>query len=74
MVAYKIFFKKSVWKDFEAVTKKDLKKILQRIDTRTNNMINSIIFFDNNGPSGIAEDTGSTALSGDGGITIQLHT
>ena len=37
MVAYKIFFKKSVWKDFETVTKKDLKKILQRIDTLAEN-------------------------------------
>lgn len=37
MVAYKIFFKKSVWKDFETVTKKDLQKILMRIDTLAEN-------------------------------------
>jgi len=32
MAAYKIFFKASVWKDFEPIPKKDLKKILQIID------------------------------------------
>jgi len=32
MAAYKIFFKKSVWKDFEAIPKKDLKRILERIE------------------------------------------
>jgi mRNA interferase RelE/StbE len=32
MAAYKIFFKESVWKDFEPIPKKDLKKILQSID------------------------------------------
>ena len=31
MAAYKIFFKKSVEKDFEAIPKKDLKRIIQRI-------------------------------------------
>jgi len=31
MAAYKIFFKESVWKDFEPIPKKDLKKILQSI-------------------------------------------
>ena len=31
MAAYKIFFKASVWKDFEPIPKKDLKKILQSI-------------------------------------------
>jgi len=31
MAAYKIFFKKSVWKDFERITKEDLEKILKRI-------------------------------------------
>lgn len=31
MAAYKIFFKKSVWKDFERITKEDLQKILKRI-------------------------------------------
>ena len=32
MGAYKIFFKKSVQKDFSAIPKKDLKKILERIE------------------------------------------
>ena len=32
MAAYKIFFKKSVQKDFNAIPKKDLKKILDRIE------------------------------------------
>ena len=32
MAAYKIFFKKSVWKDLEAIPKNDLKKILKRIE------------------------------------------
>jgi mRNA interferase RelE/StbE len=35
MAAYKIFFKKSVQKDFDAIPKKDLKKILKRIETLT---------------------------------------
>jgi mRNA interferase RelE/StbE len=35
MAAYKIFFKKSVQKDFDAIPKKDLKKILNRIETLT---------------------------------------
>jgi len=33
MVAYKIFFNKSVWKDFEAIPNKDLKRILERIES-----------------------------------------
>ena len=33
MAAYKIFFKKSVEKDFNVIPKKDLKKILERIET-----------------------------------------
>jgi len=33
MAAYKIFFKKSVWKDFESIPKKDLKRILERIES-----------------------------------------
>ena len=33
MAAYKIFFKKSVWKDFEAIPNKDLKRILERIES-----------------------------------------
>ena len=32
MVAYKIFFKKSVEKDFKVISKKDLVKILERIE------------------------------------------
>ena len=32
MAAYKIFFKKSVWKDFETIPNKDLKKILECIE------------------------------------------
>jgi mRNA interferase RelE/StbE len=31
MAAYNIFFKKSVWKDFEPITKEDLERILTRI-------------------------------------------
>ena len=33
MAAYKIFFKKSVEKDFKVIPKRDLKKILDRIQT-----------------------------------------
>jgi mRNA interferase RelE/StbE len=33
MAAYKLFFKKSVQKDFDAIPKKDLKRILNRIET-----------------------------------------
>jgi len=33
MAAYNIFFKKSVLKDFESITKKDLKRILNRIES-----------------------------------------
>jgi len=33
MAEYKIFFKKSVWKDFEAIPNKDLKRILERIES-----------------------------------------
>jgi mRNA interferase RelE/StbE len=32
MAAYKIFFKKSVEKDFNGIPRKDLKKILKRIE------------------------------------------
>jgi mRNA interferase RelE/StbE len=32
MAAYKLFFKKSVQKDFDAVPKKNLKRILKRIE------------------------------------------
>ena len=33
MAEYKIFFKKSVWKDFESIPKNNLKKILKNIET-----------------------------------------
>ena len=33
MVAYKLFFKKSVQKDFGSIPKKDLKRILSRIES-----------------------------------------
>ena len=33
MAAYKVFFKKSVQKDFDNIPKKDLKRILNRIKT-----------------------------------------
>jgi mRNA interferase RelE/StbE len=32
MAAYKLFFKKSVQKDFDTIPKKDLRKILNRIE------------------------------------------
>lgn len=32
MAAYKIYFRKSVQKDFSAIPKKDLKRIINRID------------------------------------------
>ena len=32
MAAYKVFFKKSVWKDLESIPKNDLTKILKRIE------------------------------------------
>jgi mRNA interferase RelE/StbE len=35
MAAYKIFFKKSVEKDFKVIPKNDLKKILERIEALT---------------------------------------
>ncbi len=35
MAAYKLFFKKSVQKDFNAIPKKDLKRILKRIEKLT---------------------------------------
>ncbi len=37
MAEYKIFFKKSVWKDFESIPKKDLRKILHHIDLLAEN-------------------------------------
>jgi len=33
MAGYKIFFKKSVWKDFKSIPDKDLDKILQCIES-----------------------------------------
>jgi mRNA interferase RelE/StbE len=33
MAAYKLFFKKSVHKDFDSIPKKDLKRILSRIES-----------------------------------------
>jgi mRNA interferase RelE/StbE len=37
MAVYKIFFKKSVQKDFDGIPKKDLKRILNRIGKLTKN-------------------------------------
>ena len=37
MAVYKIFFKKSVEKDFKVIPKNDLVKILERIETLTEN-------------------------------------
>ena len=37
MAGYKIYFKESVEKDFRPIPKKDIKKILQRIDSLTIN-------------------------------------
>ena len=37
MAAYKLFFKKSVQKDFDTISKKDLKRILSRIKTLAEN-------------------------------------
>jgi len=37
MAAYKLFFKKSVQKDFEVIPKKDLKRILNRIEALAKN-------------------------------------
>lgn len=36
MAAYKIFFRKSVQKDLEAISKKDLQRILKRIEGLAN--------------------------------------
>jgi mRNA interferase RelE/StbE len=36
MVAYKVYFKKSIEKDFRLIPKKDLKKILERIISLSN--------------------------------------
>jgi len=37
MAEYRISFKRSVWKDFEGISKKDLKRILQRIENLKEN-------------------------------------
>jgi mRNA interferase RelE/StbE len=37
MAAYRLFFKKSVQKDFDAIPKKDLKRILNRIRSLAEN-------------------------------------
>ena len=37
MAAYKLFFKKSVQKDFDAILKKDLRRIPNRIEALTKN-------------------------------------
>jgi len=37
MAEYKILFKKSVWKDFQSIPDKDLKKILNRIESLSSN-------------------------------------
>lgn len=37
MAVYKILFKSSIWKDFESIPKRDLKKILEKIDALSTN-------------------------------------
>ena len=37
MAVYEVFFKKSVWKDFEPIPKKDLTKILAKISALSDN-------------------------------------
>jgi len=37
MAAYKVFFKKSVWKDFDDIPKRDLRRILERIKALADN-------------------------------------
>jgi mRNA interferase RelE/StbE len=37
MGKYKIFFRESVWKDFKSIPKKDLRKIIHRIDSLAEN-------------------------------------
>ena len=38
MAAYRVFFKESVWKDFNSIPKKDLKKIIKRIELLSENL------------------------------------
>lgn len=37
MAGYKIFFRKSVWKDFESTPKKELNRILKKIESLSEN-------------------------------------
>ncbi len=37
MAGYRVFFKESVWKDFNSIPKKDLKKILKPIELLSEN-------------------------------------
>lgn len=37
MAGYEIFFKKSVWKDFESIPQKELNRILQKIEALSEN-------------------------------------
>ena len=37
MAVYKVFFKKSVWKDFESIPKKKLDRIIEKIDSLSEN-------------------------------------
>jgi mRNA interferase RelE/StbE len=37
MAVYKVFFKKSVWKDFESIPKKELSRIIKKIDSLLEN-------------------------------------
>jgi len=37
MAGYKVYFRKSVWKDFESIPKKDLKKIMKVVESLGSN-------------------------------------
>lgn len=37
MAGYKIFFRQSVWKDFESIPKKDVNRILEKIGSLSEN-------------------------------------
>lgn len=37
MAEYRVYFKRSVWKDFERISRNDLKRILQRIENLKEN-------------------------------------
>ncbi len=63
MAAFKIFFKKSVEKDFYVIPKKDLKKILERIEALA----------EDPGPSGCYKLTGPESIGcGKGVIAIYI--